>query len=651
MGIGVQALGLMRQMQEQGFLSGRQSVIELGSQTFAPDTHRAREAIREFFPHIDAATISTPRDLYRALGLSNYVSIDLDGHDGALCYNLNLPLDETYEFRDTFDLVTNHGTTEHAFDQFRCFENVHKLTRTGGIMLHALPSQGYQNHAFFNYHPSFFLDLASANGYDVLGLHYNLGEELFPYTDTTLAERGILATDFLAIFAVLRKTADRPFIIPFDGRYYMEERDGAFVPRTDVGSHGRVEQNRFPLSSGPAPSIVSAPEDRAPMVRFVLPVWGKDFMDAFLAFGLRGMIESDALAAAPTEISEYVLVTDAAGARRFGQSAIRERLAAIMPVRVLVAPAPPGADSYSLLTRNYNLALTDAVPGDIYFFLTSDCFFSTEVFARCLERLRTQRVVLAPVMRVVEESFQAEMMTRPDWKLTAAELLRTALRHEHPLTEAFCIDNERDISHPLPAQVLARVPGGYVGRWTVMHPLAIRIANPLVKIRQTVDWNYGALQISGWQDVAVLDSIADGMTVSTTPLSYHQGEPYGHGSAAAQHVENLKDWVNIPWSLEYHLAQVAHPVRLLSDPTVPEAAIAAGEAKVDSVIAQFLDYAGKRRSLPRASYHELPASALLRDAIDRRERVRQSKRTIARLKLSIRANAKARIKRLLARFW
>jgi hypothetical protein len=271
------------------------------------------------------------------------------------------------------------------------------------------------------------------------------------------------------------------------------------------------------------------------------------------------------------------------------------------------------------------------------------------VFARCLDRLRTQRVVLAPVMRVVEESFQAEMMTRPDWKLSAAELLQTALRHEHPLTEAFCIDNERGISHPLPAQVLARVPGGYVGRWTVMHPLAIRIANPLVTIRQTVDWNYGALQIAGWQDVAVLDSIADGMTVSTTPLSYHQGEPYGHGSAAAQHVENLKDWVNIPWSLEYHLAQVAHPVRLLSDPDAPEVAIAAGEAKVDAVIRQFLDYVGKRRSLPRASYHDLSASALLRDAIDRREVMRQSKRTVARLKLSLRGRAKTFAKRLLAR--
>jgi hypothetical protein len=241
-------------------------------------------------------------------------------------------------------------------------------------------------------------------------------------------------------------------------------------------------------------------------------------------------------------------------------------------------------------------------------------------------------------------------MTRPDWKLSARELLQTALRHEHPLTEAFCIDNERDIRHPLQAQVLARVPGGYVGRWTVMHPLAIRIANPLVKIRHTVDWNYGALQIAGWSDVAVLDSIEDGLTVSTTPLSYQQGEPYGRGSAPARHVSNLKDWVNVRWALEYHLAQVTHPVRLLSDPAAPEAEVAAGEAKVATVIGQFLDYVNSRRKLPRAFYHDLPASALLRDAIDRREPLRQLKRSLARLKLSLRGRAKGLVRRALARF-
>jgi hypothetical protein len=138
--------------------------------------------------------------------------------------------------------------------------------------------------------------------------------------------------------------------------------------------------------------------------------------------------------------------------------------------------------------------------------------------------------------------------------------------------------------------------------------------------------------------------------VSTTPLSYHQGEPYGRGSAPARHVSNLKNWVNNPWALEYHLAQVTHPVRLLSDPAAPEAEVAAGEAKVAAVIGQFLDYVNSRRNLPRASYHDLPAFALLRDAIDRREPLRQSKRILARLKLSLRGRAKGLVRRALARF-
>jgi hypothetical protein len=78
--------------------------------------------------------------------------------------------------------------------------------------------------------------------------------------------------------------------------------------------------------------------------------------------------------------------------------------------------------------------------------------------------------------------------------------------------------------------------------------------------------------------------------------------------------------------------------------------VAAAEAKVNGVITEFLDYVNTRRHLPRAGYHDLPASALLRDAIDRREPLRQSKRSLVRLKLSLRGRAKGLVKRALARF-
>ena len=82
MGIGVQALELMKYLYDDGHLSGFSSVIELGSQQFAPDLPAARNAIRKMFPLLNAESIHVPKDFYRALNLPNYACIDLDGANG-----------------------------------------------------------------------------------------------------------------------------------------------------------------------------------------------------------------------------------------------------------------------------------------------------------------------------------------------------------------------------------------------------------------------------------------------------------------------------------------------------------------------------------------------------------------------------------------
>jgi hypothetical protein len=312
-----------------------------------------------------------------------------------------------------------------------------------------------------------------------------------------------------------------------------------------------------------------------------------------------------------------------------------------MRVRLLVARPATSEDTYGQLTRYYNLALADAVPGDDYIFLTADCFISREVLQRSLALLDTHRLVLAPALRVVEESFVTEVLTNGTWDLSGAELLQLAMRHEHPLTEAFTIDNPRGTHHPLPAQVLARLPQGYVGHWTVMHPLALRIANPLHTIRKTIDWNYGLLHLIGWQDVAVLDSLDQGLTISTTPLHFDQGRSYRRGSRPRHHLTNLKTWINMPWALEFHLAQVTHPVRLLMPGSVPE--LAASEAKVTWVISRFMAHVNSRRHVPRSTFHDLSTTDLLRDAIDRRQWWRRSDRLVERLKARLLGTLKRRL--------
>ncbi len=647
MGIGVQALRLMKYLNDDGYFGGSSSVIELGSQQFAPNLPAARSALRNMFPVMDVDVIDVPRDFYRALGFRDYKCIDLDGANEALVFDLNKSLSRDYDFDETFDLVTNHGTTEHAFNQLSCFENVHNLTKQTGIIIHALPSQGYQNHSFFNYHPSFFLDLAAANDYQVLGLYYNIGEDLYPYTDSFLEEHGVLATDYVAVFAVLRKRSSKPFVIPFDGRYYFEERGHEFVPRNDVGGHSRVQHNEFSISRKHFSLSDKQNSSRCPITKIVVPVWGKEFTNIFVDFALRSQLESGLIEFDARENIEYVIVADAVSAATIRASKYFAALDAVCKVNVIRADNLVGLPSYHRLTESYNIALLQAVIGDLYIFITADCFFSREVFKKIKEKAEQYRVILSPALRVTEESFYSDVAISNLYNVDGPQALALAMRNEHPLTESFCINNAGNSMHPLPAQTLYRLKEGYVGRWNVMHPIAVRIANPHQRILQTIDWNYALSHIQSWNDVGVMDSIDDGLTVSLTPLNYSQNEKYSRGRGDSARLANLKEWVNIPWALDFHLAQICHPVRLLMTNETGSDEVVQAEDRISAITDRFVNYVNSRKFDPIQSFAMLASSKLMRPALDRPQRFRMFPRFIRAMSDKIERRILSRLRRLL----
>jgi SAM-dependent methyltransferase len=130
-----------------------------------------KQSLAQLLAHPDPATF--PFDIaklfYRfVFDYERYAAVDLHGTSHALAYDLNepLPMDEQ------FDIVTNFGTTEHVFNQYQAFKSIHERVKPGGYMMHSLPNQGCFDHGFFNYHPTFFYDLAQANGYTVIVLAY-----------------------------------------------------------------------------------------------------------------------------------------------------------------------------------------------------------------------------------------------------------------------------------------------------------------------------------------------------------------------------------------------------------------------------------------------------------------------------------------------
>lgn len=253
-------------------LASAATIVDLGNQTYdvdhgslgriinkceTMDDRRASlistEVLRSFLSRpVRYDGSPTVKEFYRALGFSEYVTIDLGDRYGSLLMDLNYDLREKYSYDRKFDLVTNIGVSEHVFNQAAFFKNVHQLAKEGGIILCMLPCFGYINHCFYSYHPRFFDDLAASNGYELVGLYLSERDRIladlqkpsevclyFPSHVQTLA-RNPLGNVF--VVAVMKVGIKAEFLFPMQGRYLedirSEQAKGDYRNQTRVASQG-----------------------------------------------------------------------------------------------------------------------------------------------------------------------------------------------------------------------------------------------------------------------------------------------------------------------------------------------------------------------------------------------------------------------------
>ena len=118
---------------------------------------------------------TTGKDLWSSRGI-NHVSIDVNGKHGSLVKDLT-ELHEFTEWKDHFNIVYNAGTTEHVEpykSQYTAFQIADMCCKTGGIMIHALPSNEkfdlWPTHCHYYYKEEFFRTLAEKNNYTIISL-------------------------------------------------------------------------------------------------------------------------------------------------------------------------------------------------------------------------------------------------------------------------------------------------------------------------------------------------------------------------------------------------------------------------------------------------------------------------------------------------
>jgi SAM-dependent methyltransferase len=251
MGMTPVGLQLIASLYKHGVLADRQSVLELGAEDSVPGQGDMAECLERLVgvPR-DPETIIDAELFYKSLGFTRYQCIDAEGHrHHALAFDLNKDIAQEYGFVDRFDLVANFGTTGHVFDQCRVFQNIHSVCAPNGIMIHEVPFQKRLNHGFYNYHPTFFYDLAGANHYDLLGIYLGLPGDLMPYSDDVakLLSRTNTETELLA---VLRRTTEERFHHPYNGKYLKSSllKEGYGLQYTGGGTAPQRIARMPPLS-------------------------------------------------------------------------------------------------------------------------------------------------------------------------------------------------------------------------------------------------------------------------------------------------------------------------------------------------------------------------------------------------------------------
>lgn len=224
---------LFRELRRRGLIPERPAVLEIGKANWYGDV-----GVAEF--HADLKEFGTPADLetpsplnvwtmadwyYRAVlrNPSVRTAIDLDPEAGDV-HRLDLNEPVEWDAEGGYDLVINNGTTEHVFNQFQAWATIHTNCKVGGLMVHALPLWGWLDHGFYNYQPTFVVDVAAWNDYVIEHWLFTEIEPAFsqvvarPEDIYALKHRGCDGKGAM-MHVAFRKTTDEPFRVPFQGIY------------------------------------------------------------------------------------------------------------------------------------------------------------------------------------------------------------------------------------------------------------------------------------------------------------------------------------------------------------------------------------------------------------------------------------------------
>ena len=237
MGLGPAAVQLTLELCQRGLFRNIKSVVDIGSQEIHVELDHFENLVkaagisnyrRANFPGIEnypAQPRSPARPLYQMLGAENYACVDLNREFGAIAHDLNTPFSDPAHL-GKYDLVTDHGSCEHAFNIAEAYRTLHRLCKVDGLILAI--QQVYGGNGYYNFDRSFFEGIAAANGYKILFASYvvtppNAKQQFHvPIASAMLDVVDWGKVCYLGMAYVLQKQKDGEFQFPYQDEYLSQ---------------------------------------------------------------------------------------------------------------------------------------------------------------------------------------------------------------------------------------------------------------------------------------------------------------------------------------------------------------------------------------------------------------------------------------------
>lgn len=247
MGLGIAAVQNTLELWQQGFFKNIKKVVEMGSQELHLKRADFEELIKtanvvnyekENFLNLDnwpEQPRCSSKSLYQMLGIDEYYSFDLNKELGSISHDYNLPFEDTSLYSQ-FDLVTDHGACEHAFNIAEAYRTMHRLCKPGGLIIISQILLGNTHgNGYYCFDKSFFEGVAAANNYKILFDSYIItpGEKTRDGSDLEFhipMNRDLLNTinltniSYVGVHAVMQKQTEADFQLPYQAHFLSEKQ-------------------------------------------------------------------------------------------------------------------------------------------------------------------------------------------------------------------------------------------------------------------------------------------------------------------------------------------------------------------------------------------------------------------------------------------